>query len=446
MKIYAHCPREWMELHELGRRMFGLFIGHTSKEYLEERWDNGDYSHFIEEPHVIAEYDVHPDITDHWIHDELMLEDGWYRYNQLSEFGRSPDFFVTDKDRETALRILREAVERVNKYFVDYEKQYGESPAKEKKKSKDRTKEYHRRIKPHLMNLMLETALQNLAKDAKIVVFSDAYGRACEYLLSKGFTNITTDTEHNATLKAVSNDVLDKVNVVEKVTGKFDVVIGNPPYQLGKNSNFYVKFIDKAAEVTEEGGQTILITPNRFIMPHTPASKSLLSNFKVNKMWIDVNKYFPGVGTNIGMFSVTRSMGGHTGTCIVEFGDGSQAEIDPRLPNIPSKMPTLEGIKLFDEIKQLKTFTFTTKQPTHENYVYVCRQWKSEKGRIYFDAEVGHSTSTEKRDGRYIETDNPQEVCEYLRTTENAARLHKLFGDQMNIWPFLWNYIPTQEN
>ena len=48
MKIYAHCPREWMELHELGRRMFGLFIGHTSKEYLEERWDNGDYSHFIE--------------------------------------------------------------------------------------------------------------------------------------------------------------------------------------------------------------------------------------------------------------------------------------------------------------------------------------------------------------------------------------------------------------
>ena len=32
-----------MELHELGRRMFGLFVGHTKHEYLEERWDNGDY-------------------------------------------------------------------------------------------------------------------------------------------------------------------------------------------------------------------------------------------------------------------------------------------------------------------------------------------------------------------------------------------------------------------
>lgn len=444
MKIYAHCPREWMELHELGRRMFGLFIGHTKREYLEERWDDGDYSHFIEEPQVLAEYDVHPEITDHWIHDELMLEDGWHRYNKLSDIGRSPDFFVTEREREDAMMILKAAVERVNKYFYEYSERYGESPAKEKKKSKDRSKEYHRRIKPHLMSLMID-CLTSVRKDAKILVMSDAYGRASEYLLDKGYTNITTDTENNDTLTGVDKIVLDRLNVVTQATGKFDVIIANPPYQKGKNSNFYVEFVDDASDLLNPGGQIIFITPNRFILPHTPAAKSILGNFQVQKMWIDVNKYFPNVGTKIGMFSAIKS-NGHTGTTKVEFADGNEIEIDPRTLSIPSKIPTAEGVALLqqfvEEHKDTPRFDFVNKQPTHtNNFVYVCRQWKSEGGRLYFDAEVG--PSDKPRDGKYIITEKPEEVCDYLRSSEIGPRLHKLFGDQMNIWPFLWDFIPN---
>ena len=227
---------------------------------------------------------------------------------------------------------------------------------------------------------------------------------------------------------------------------KFDIVMGNPPYQNGKNSNFYVEFIKKGAELLNEGGLINLITPNRFILPHTPASQSLLSNFQVEKYWIDVNKYFPGVGTNIGRFKAIKSESGHTGLCEFELPNGEVVELDPREINLPSRLPTLEGLERFKVIKALKHFTFVKKQPTHYNYVYVCRQWKTEGGRPYFDAEVGHSKTGEKRDGRYIETDNPQEVCDYLRSTDYAKELHELFGDQMNIWPFLWNYIPANTN
>ena len=252
------------------------------------------------------------------------------------------------------------------------------------------------------------------------------------------------DSRHIYTIHQIN----DRIKVVENLdvlngTMHFDVVIGNPPYQKGKNSIFYVDFINKAADLTKEGGVVTLVTPNRFMLPHTPASQVILSNFQVEKYWIDVNEHFPTVGTNIGMFKVIRSNSGHKGLCDFELSNGEVVRLDPREITLPSRLPTVEGLRRFEVIKTHKHFEFVKQQPTHENYVYVCRQWKTKEGRPYFDAEVGHSKTGEKRDGRYIETDKPQEVCDYLRTTDYARELHQLFGDQMNIWPFLWNYIPT---
>ena len=223
-------------------------------------------------------------------------------------------------------------------------------------------------------------------------------------------------------------------------------MIGDPPYQKGKNSNFYVEFINNGAKLLREGGIINLIIPNRFILPHTPASKAILKNYQVIKYTVDVKKHFPGIGTNIGMFKAKRSEGGHKGLCQYELSNGDLVELDPREISLPRRLPTIEGLERFNIIKSLNHFTFIKKQPTHENYVYVCRQWKTTGGRPYFDAEVGHSKTGDKRDGRYIETDNPQEVCDYLRETDYARELHQLFGDQMNIWPFLWNYIPANTN
>ena len=225
---------------------------------------------------------------------------------------------------------------------------------------------------------------------------------------------------------------------------KFSVVIGNPPYQHGKNSNFYVSFIDKASTLLNEGGWISLITPNRFVMPHSPASQTLRSSFQIEKMRVNVNQYFPGVGQTIGVFNGRRSNTGHHGECLMVLGCGETIKADPSQTSVPSKTPTRDGINRWIDIKEQDHYTFTTRKPSHNNYVFVWRQWKSENGRIFFDAEVSNTVPFEgAKDGRYIEVDDPEPVCKYLRESNTAQRIHDLWGDQMNIWPFLWKYIPT---
>ena len=242
--------------------------------------------------------------------------------------------------------------------------------------------------------------------------------------------------------KLLGYNVITYSNLFDGVDMRFDATIGNPPYQKGKNSNFYVEFIDTAAQHTREGGRVSLIVPNRFILPHTPACKSILSQYKVSKMYVDVNKHFPGVGTKIGMFVGEVCATGHSGFIDVELSDGNVIKWDGIEPIIPSRNPTMEGINEWSELRVKNNYNIVSKQPTHTNdFVYVCRQWKTKDGVPYFDAEVG--PSDDKRDGKYILTNKPQELCEFLRSTPIAGKLHKLFGDQMNIWPFLWDYLPT---
>ncbi len=465
MKIYVHSPREWMELYKLGLRVFGCFVGYTEKEYLEERWDDGDYSHLIEIPNLLDEFDVHDEITDHWIHDELVNEGGWQQYLKVDDRARSSDFFLfndgtEDKEEEqrNALESIRKVVKRVDQYFREYELKYKESPARTRRKEKRRLEDYHRRIKPVLLDFIFENCLHQSSKDDKISILRDAKGRASEYLLEKGFSNITTDEDKESV--ALPSVTKNQINFIDKQTRDkwymtknrfYDSTIGNPPYQKGKNSDYYVEHIKNAAEITKIGGRVVLVTPNKWILPHSNASKTLFRYYQVQKLWVDVNEHFKGIGTQIGMFSANVSAVPHEGLVEVELADKSIIQWDPRELVIPPKMPTSEGIDLFKEYRILKdegktlNFTRWSKKtiPSHENYVFVWRQWKSFQGVPYFDAEVGHKNQypNKIRDGSYILTDNPDAMCEYLRTTVYAQKLYNLF-DGMNIYPFMWDYIP----
>lgn len=87
---------------------------------------------------------------------------------------------------------------------------------------------------------------------------------------------------------------------------KFDSVIGNPPYQNGDNSNFYVDFIKMSREYVAEGGRFDFIIPNRFLMPGSRSSEAMRDWVEPDYVFPNVNHHFPGISTAIGAIGGTK--------------------------------------------------------------------------------------------------------------------------------------------
>ena len=222
---------------------------------------------------------------------------------------------------------------------------------------------------------------------------------------------------------------------------RFDTVIGNPPYQNGKNSNFYVKFIEKSAEHLKEGGHFGFVIPNRFLLPHTPAARSLCSNYQLYLLRSSVNDHFPDVGTSIGTVTGTRSEAGHRGRVALQLEDGSTMPLDPKRLTVPTRSQTQESIDMWSQISSLPSYEVENSRPESGQFVFIRRQWRSKGGKVFLDAVVGDHPEGHT-DGRYIRTDDPETVSNHLRGDIGPA-IHKLFGDQMNVWPCLWSHLPT---
>lgn len=117
---------------------------------------------------------------------------------------------------------------------------------------------------------------------------------------------------------------------------KFDVVIGNPPYQDAGNKNarmvLWPKFIEKAFDLCMSGGIVALVTPKSWT-----TSGDMYTTFFVSKQAIAINldecaKHFPGVGSTFSYFvvknasnagdviTVTTSSGSYTTTQLPLYG------------------------------------------------------------------------------------------------------------------------------
>lgn len=80
-------------------------------------------------------------------------------------------------------------------------------------------------------------------------------------------------------MKNVPKNVIYSDFLKEKITKKYDTIVGNPPYIKTSNGNLYINFVEKCYNLLNKNGELIFIVPSDF-MKLTSSSKLLTNMMK----------------------------------------------------------------------------------------------------------------------------------------------------------------------
>ena len=106
--------------------------------------------------------------------------------------------------------------------------------------------------------------------------------------------------------------------------------------------------------------------------------------------------------------------------------------------------PTMDGINEWNELRVKNNYNIVINNPHIQMTLFMCVV----NGRLKM---VSHTlmqrldqVMTREMANTYSQI-NLKNLCESLRPTPIAGRLYKLFGDQMNIWPFCGHFLLTPD-
>ena len=156
---------------------------------------------------------------------------------------------------------------------------------------------------------------------------------------------------------------------------KFNIVIGNPPYQDGSRKDqankLWPLFVKRATELLTEGGYFSFIHPNSWMNVETSDAGKGKSGFKLYRevmqkldvTFLSVNsnrlkQYFHGVGSTFSYYTICNSSTGINTK--LETTDGTTFELDLKKTPVIPLAPSRESFSIFDKVasKQGKTFDF----------------------------------------------------------------------------------------
>ena len=98
----------------------------------------------------------------------------------------------------------------------------------------------------------------------------------------------------------------------------FDVAICNPPYQRGRNSDFYIQFLKKTNEILVEGSNWSILSPTKGSMPSSKAQKPL-KDLGWSRLELGAESWFPGQQQTISIYEGVK--GSDPGSLEVICGD-----------------------------------------------------------------------------------------------------------------------------
>jgi hypothetical protein len=184
----------------------------------------------------------------------------------------------------------------------------------------------------------------------KILVVAGGHGSEVDTLVEMFGVDIIQKIVYNDKYSFFCNQIKRKYPSITVVKGdfittefdmKFNVVVGNPPFQESKEdgdrkdqaSNLWSKFWAKSFKLTNPDSVIALITPTSWLSP----SADLKGKDKIDnedRLWnvfnkhtsranvVDVSKHFQGVGSSFGYVVVDRA-----GTAGLSFSDGASTSL-----------------------------------------------------------------------------------------------------------------------
>ena len=268
--IYCHQFPAMVKLYDLNhpdyvKHGLPLYIGETLTGRTAGnnlvRFTDGDYSKCPEKVNLLATWEVHPDISDHNIREE-MRKIGWSKKNP---FDGSPEMRTNHSETSwsKAIHNIGELIKEMNEYYKSFEKSHGFSPLITKKKAKKKKDDMHR-IPDRKVIYDLCERLKDLPKDVRIYIPEDAHGYFCNFLISMGFTNLFTDQAYKYFAR---DEFISHPQYITRITKhefnkksmRFDVIIGNPPY--GSGGKLAISFLNTAGKKVNDNGKILLVLP-----------------------------------------------------------------------------------------------------------------------------------------------------------------------------------------
>ena len=247
----------------------------------------------------------------------------------------------------------------------------------------------------------------------------------------------------------IINYNINTCNTLEKdFNMKFDIIIANPPYQLGQNSEFYMEFVEKAFSILNENGIMKFITPNRVFMPN-----STLNNFlkgpdrKLQKLWWNVSSINNwNIGTFVCAWDLIKIKNGQDNKCDIIVPQDFK-NIDLNFPISNHSIFNLNDLSLSilnkyfsfnDKIKE-----YSTKKKNDDD-IFICRQWRRWNS-ITKSGGTHCFNFKNNEDGRYFQFKNQNEKNNFLFFIESflCRYICFAFSGSLNVPPFLWSQIPN---
>jgi len=230
---------------------------------------------------------------------------------------------------------------------------------------------------------------------------------------------------------------------------KYDIVMGNPPFQKGRNMMFYVYFIDLANKLIKDNGYLVYVIPNKILIPNK--ANNAIKNFNPIFIYHTVNKDFLPTVISTTICAVVSKKEAFNKETKVEFDNGEMM-VDLETPT-PTQYNDIKLKEISDKIlfgKDKKYLTASKEKPA-KSHIYISRVWmryspsKPDGGGSHIFKISDAPGAGDDGSGKYITI--PEGITKsllvwVLSRSEVMRFITKIYAGAMNVPAFIWDIIP----